>query len=88
MKETLSSDDGNEDRGNILKVARRIMIRLPISVDDDCLQQTLAFFEKVSTCSVFVLLCYDLKIVAYNSLPLLCSLRFCCQLFWIVLHSS
>ncbi|XP_074337796.1 uncharacterized protein LOC141674982 isoform X2 [Apium graveolens] len=46
LKETLFSDDGNEDRGDIGKVARRMMMRLSISVDDDGLQQTLAFFEK------------------------------------------
>lgn len=47
LKEMLFSDDGDdEDSGDIGKVARRMMMRLSISVDDDGLQQTLAFFEK------------------------------------------
>lgn len=52
----LFSDDGDEDCGDIGKVARRMMMRLSISVDDDGLQQSLAFFEKVSTHPVFIML--------------------------------
>lgn len=48
LKEMLFSDDGDEGIGDIGKDARRMMMRLSISVDDDGLQQTLAFFEKVS----------------------------------------
>lgn len=66
LKEVLFSDDGGEDCGDIGKVARRMMTRLSISVDDDGLQQTLAFFEKVSTYHVFVILCYDFTRVPYD----------------------
>lgn len=56
LKEMMFSGDGDEDCGDIGKVARRMMMRLSISVDDDGLQQTLAFFEKVSACPVFFIL--------------------------------
>ncbi|WOH16249.1 hypothetical protein DCAR_0935799 [Daucus carota subsp. sativus] len=46
LKEMLFSDDGDEGSGDIGKDARKMMMRLSISVDDDGLQQTLAFFEK------------------------------------------
>lgn len=56
LKETLFSDDGDADCGDIGEVARRMMMRLSISVDDDGLQQTLAFFEKVSIYPVLIIL--------------------------------
>lgn len=40
--------DNNDDEGCLGEIARRMMMRLSIPVDDDALQQTLSFFEKVT----------------------------------------